>query len=371
MHRVSATAALISLIAIPAAYGQEQTTLEEIVVTAQKRTETAQDVSVSIAVISGEDIRNANAASAKDLVNKMSGVLAQDHYGTNTFYVIRGIGLNDYRVNSSPSAAVYVDEVYQATMLGGSPGVFDVERVEVLKGPQGTLYGRNASSGAVNIITRKPSDTRDGYVKAGYGSYQRVSLEGAVGGPLSEAVAFRVSGMLDRYGESVYDNVSPIPQLRAVAPGDAFVPENWGGRGQLLWHAGTATDVLLKASYSNRSGASANTIAIPTQQIAGSAAVCPGVNGAPDAARAGCRTGVFNGVSVIPPTGDRVVSHNFPPQFDADAWSSCVDGATSARLGRSDVHHGVRPHDGGAEFRFRRDDPRLAERAPGFPLSRL
>jgi iron complex outermembrane recepter protein len=317
-------AALISLIATQAAHAQDQTTLEEIVVTAQKRQETAQDVSVSIAVVSGDDIRNANVASAKDLVNKMSGVLAQDHYGTNTFYVIRGIGLNDYRVNSSPSAAVYVDEVYQATMLGGSPGVYDVERVEVLKGPQGTLYGRNASSGAVNIITRKPTDTLEGYVKAGYGSYQRVNLEGAVGGPLSDAVSFRVSGMLDRYGESVYDNVSPIPQLRDVVPGDAFAPENWGARAQLLWHAGTATDVLLKTAFAKRSGASANTIAIPTQQIPGGA-VCPGVNGPPNHnGREGCRTGVFNGVSVIPPTGERTVSHNFPPEFDADSWSSAL-----------------------------------------------
>jgi iron complex outermembrane recepter protein len=338
MHqrRAQTFATLVSLIALPIAHGQDQTTLEEIVVTAQKRQETAQDVSVSIAVVSGDDIRNANVASAKDLVNKMSGVLAQDHYGTNTFYVIRGIGLNDYRVNSSPSAAVYVDEVYQATMLGGSPGVYDVERVEVLKGPQGTLYGRNASSGAVNIITRKPGEELDGYVKAGYGAYQRVNLEGAVGGPLSDSVALRVSGMLDRYGESVYDNVSPIPQLRDVAPGDVFVPENWGGRAQLLWHAGTATDVLLKTAYAKRRGASANTIAIPTQQIPGSADVCPGVNAPPDnSVRAGCRTGAFNGVSVIPPTGDRTVSHNFAPQFDADSWSSAL--TVQQQLGWGDL----------------------------------
>jgi iron complex outermembrane receptor protein len=318
------SAGLVSLLAVQPALGQEQMTLEEVVVTALKRQETAQDVSVSIAVVSGEDIRNANVTSAKDLVNKMSGVLAQDHYGTNTFYVIRGIGLNDYRVNSSPSAAVYVDEVYQATMLGGSPGVFDVERVEVLKGPQGTLYGRNASSGAVNIITRKPTDELEGYVKAGYGRFQRVNVEGAVGGPLSDAAAFRVAGMLDRYGESVYRNVSPIPELRDVAAGDAFVPENWAGRAQLLWHAG-ATQVLLKAAFSNRSGASANTIAIPTQQIPGSTNVCPGTNGPPDnSVRAGCRTGTFNGVSVIPPSGDRTVSHNFAPLFDADASSAAL-----------------------------------------------
>jgi iron complex outermembrane receptor protein len=305
-----------------AAFGQEGETLDEIVVTAQKRAETAQEVPISIAVMSGEQIRDANVTSAKDLVDKVSGVLAQDHYGTNTFYVIRGIGLNDYRVNSSPSAAVYVDEVYQATMLGGSPGVYDVERVEVLKGPQGTLYGRNASSGAVNIITRKPTQELDGYAKVGYGAYQRMNVEGAVGGPLSEKVSYRVSGMLDRYGESVYRNVSPVPDLRAVSPGDAFVPENWGARAQLLFNPSGATDILFKGAFSKRRGASANTIAIPTQQIPG-ATTCPGVNGPPDGSdRSGCRTGALNGVSVIPPVADRTVSHNFPPQFDADSWSA-------------------------------------------------
>jgi iron complex outermembrane receptor protein len=321
-----ATVGLTLLIASPVIQGgQEESVLDEVVVTAQKRQETAQDVPISIAVLSADDVRNANVASAKDLLGKVSGVLAQDHYGTNTFYVIRGIGLNDYRVNSSPSAAVYIDEVFQATMLGGSPGVFDVERVEVLKGPQGTLYGRNASSGAVNIITRKPSDEFEGYAKAGFGAYERMSLEGAVGGSFSDALAFRLSGMFDRYGDSVYDNVSPVPQLRDVAPGDAFRPENWGGRAQLLWHAGEATEVLLKASYSRRRGASANTVAIPTQQIPGSADVCPGNNGPPDeGVRAGCRTGALGAVSVIPPTEDRTVSHNFPPEFDADGWSTAV-----------------------------------------------
>jgi iron complex outermembrane receptor protein len=311
----------VAAVSASALRAQEPSVLEEVVVTAQKRAETAQSVPISIAVMSGDAIRDANVASAKDLVDKVSGVLAQDHYGTNTFYVIRGIGLNDYRVNSSPSAAVYVDEVFQATMLGGSPGVYDVERVEVLKGPQGTLYGRNASSGAVNIITRKPGDEFEGYAKVGYGAYQRMTLEGAVGGPLNESTAFRFSGLFDRYGESVYKNVSPIPTLRDVAPGDVFVPENWSGRAQLLWQPGDATDVLLKAVFSKRRGASANTVAVPTQQIPG-AGVCPGVNGPPDEdVRAGCRTGTFNGVSVIPPTADRTVSHNFPSQFDADSWA--------------------------------------------------
>lgn len=321
---ILATLALTSG-AVQTVHAQDETSLEEIVVTAQKRQETVQDVPISIAVLSAEDIRNANVASAKELVDKMSGVLAQDHYGTNTFYVIRGIGLNDYRVNSSPSAAVYVDEVFQGTMLGGSPGVYDVERVEVLKGPQGTLYGRNASSGAVNIVTRKPTEKFEGYVKGGYGSYQRLSTEGAVGGPIGDSLAFRFSGMFDRYGESVYKNVSPAPQLRDVAPGDVFVPENLGARAQLLWRAGGDTDVLLKTSYSKREGASANTIAIPTTQIPGSASVCPGVNGPPDnRGRAGCSTGNLNGVPVIPPTADRTVSHNFPPEFDAEAWSAAL-----------------------------------------------
>jgi iron complex outermembrane receptor protein len=129
--------------------------LEEIVVTAQKRAENIQNVGLSIAALSAEQVDSMNVGGAKEIVNHVSGVLVNDNFGTYTSYVIRGIGQNDFEANSSPSAAVYVDDVYQANTIAGSPLVFDLERVEILKGPQGTLYGLNSSSCAVNFNSKR------------------------------------------------------------------------------------------------------------------------------------------------------------------------------------------------------------------------
>ena len=325
-------ASLVALFAPQAAQAQEQAqegAIDEIVVTAQRREEGSQDVPISIAVLGAEQIERANVQSVKDLVNNVSGVMVQDHYGTNTFYVIRGIGLNDFRSNSSPSAAVYVDEVYQSNMLAGSPPTFDIDRVEILKGPQGTLYGRNASSGAVNVITRRPTNEFDGYARLGYGAYGHLVTEGAFGGPISDQLMYRISAQADSYGASVFDNVSPtptllVPAVRTVPSGDAFAPEHWSVRGQLLWTPSIHTDILFGVHYSSRSGPTVNTIAIPTTQIPGSPFVCPGTNAAPDADRQGCRAGLTNDIFVIPPTGDREVSVNILSDSDATFWGASV-----------------------------------------------
>ena len=307
---------IVSLVAIAFSASASAAALEEIVVTAQKREQRLQDVPISISAINGDEILRANAQGMKELVNKISGVLVQDHYGTNTFYVIRGIGLNDYRANSAPSAAVYVDEIYQGGMLAGSPSAYDVERVEFLKGPQGTLYGRNASSGAINLITRKPTDEFEGYAKAGIGRFSNMIAEGAVSGPINENFLYRLSGQYNTFQDTVFDNVSPDPSV-SVDP-DAFEPTQASIRGQLLWQPSDVSEVLLKATYTEKSGPTASSIAVPTRDgpIAGS---CPGTDGSYDANfAAGCTAGFQ--FRHVPSNGSREVNHNIVADNDFKFW---------------------------------------------------
>jgi iron complex outermembrane receptor protein len=296
--------------------------IEEIVVTAQKRQESIQDVPISMAAIGGDEIQRTNAQSVKELVGKVSGVLIQDHYGTNTFYVIRGIGLNDFRSNSSPSAAVYVDEVYQGGMLAGSPPTYDVDRLEILKGPQGTLYGRNASSGAVNLITRKPTEEFEGYAKVGIGRFTNVLGEGVVSGPISDSLMYRLSAQYSSYEDTVHENVSPLPAVRDVRGTDAFVPESVSVRGQVLFQPGNDTDVLIKGTLTSKSGSTANSVAIPRlDSLSAGDPPCPGFDGSLDANFAANCTAGFE-LQHIPTnaSNDRETNHNFVSENDLDFW---------------------------------------------------
>jgi iron complex outermembrane recepter protein len=310
-----ATAVLMAPEGTPAADAEVPAgMLEEVVVTAQKRSENIQSVGLSIAALSAEQVDAMNVGGAKELVNHVSGVLVNDNFGTYTSYVIRGIGQNDFEANSSPSAAVYVDDVYQANTIAGSPLVFDLERVEVLKGPQGTLYGRNSSSGAVNIISKRPTSEFEASAKLLVARFNHYELEGAISGPISDSLMYRLAGKSLRQ-DSPYDLVTPDP-TRPVASGEAYAPKDHAVRGQLLWKAGDATNVLFMGRFAQQKGIASNSIAIPTTQVPGGP-VCPGRAGPPEgAALAGCRAGYAAGGFVVPPTDEFTVSVNFLEPMD-------------------------------------------------------
>ncbi len=169
--------------------------LEEIVVTAQKREETLQNVANPVTVFSGEDLNSLRIKEPRDLAMQTPGLLTK--FGPNglrtvSFY-LRGVGINDFSGTVDSSVGVYVDEVYKPTPDTLNFALMDVQRVEVLKGPQGTLYGRNSTGGAVNIISAPPTSEAEGYVRAGYQRYNTATIEGAVSGPLSETLLGRVS----------------------------------------------------------------------------------------------------------------------------------------------------------------------------------
>ena len=168
--------------------------LEEIVVTARKQEQSLQDVSISISAFTGDQLRELGISNAHDIAWSAPGVYATGSQGdANPLYTIRGIGLNDVFSNNNPTVGIYVDEVIQpfTPMMGFH--LFDVSRVEVLKGPQGTLYGRNTTGGAINFISNRPGDEFDGYFRTGYGRFDRFEAEGAIGGPVADGWGARIA----------------------------------------------------------------------------------------------------------------------------------------------------------------------------------
>jgi iron complex outermembrane receptor protein len=169
--------------------------LETIVVTAQKRSENIQDVPISIQALSGKDIIKFGIKSSADLSAYTPNVdiALPDGAGSQPIISIRGVGLNDYSTNNSGPNGVYVDEVYLSAPSSQSFQTFDLQRVEVLKGPQGTLYGRNTNGGALNFITVKPTDTLSEDFHVEYSSFNTINVQGAVGGPIADNLTGRVA----------------------------------------------------------------------------------------------------------------------------------------------------------------------------------
>lgn len=169
----------------------------EIVVTAQRRSENLQDVPVSVATISDETLAaiNAGGADVRGLSGRVPSLTIESSFG-RTFprFYIRGLGNTDFDLNASqPVSLVYDDIVLENPILKGFPA-FDVDRVEVLRGPQGTLFGRNTPAGIVKFDTVKPGGGRN-YARISYGTYGTINAEGALGGKLGDSAAVRVSGI--------------------------------------------------------------------------------------------------------------------------------------------------------------------------------
>lgn len=173
----------------------------DIVVTAQKRNENVQDVAISIAAYSGDQLRALGIEESSDVASFTPGVhISGNLAGQNTQFTIRGVTQTDFNDIVEAPNAVYLDEGYIAIAQGQSFAVYDIDRVEVLKGPQGTLFGRNATGGLVHYISRLPSLSEwGGYVDTRFGimdnpsSPHILTVEGAVGGPISEHVGVRTA----------------------------------------------------------------------------------------------------------------------------------------------------------------------------------
>lgn len=169
--------------------------LEEVVVTAQKREQNLQDVSVAVTAFTGNALRELNMTNSVDIAGQTPGLNIGTPVGegNNPSITLRGVGLNDFNDNNEGPIAVYRDEVYQSAMPGLTFQLFDMERVEVLRGPQGTLYGRNATGGLVHFISKKPTKETEGYVDLSIAEYSQIKFEGAISGSLTDAIQGRLS----------------------------------------------------------------------------------------------------------------------------------------------------------------------------------
>ena len=201
-------------------------TLEEIVVTAQKRNQSIQDIGFSVAAIGAEDAAR-YAGDAGALAGQIPGVEA---YGSGSHlqsFFIRGIGLNEFAGNFNAPVAIHRDEVYVSKNWMITRPSFDIERIEVLKGPQGTLFGRNTTGGAVNYYAKEPTSEFEGSVRLSADEFSRYGLEGAVSG----AVAENLQGRLSFYRSFG----SGGPQDNLFTGDEHGAPDVTEVRGQLLW----------------------------------------------------------------------------------------------------------------------------------------
>ncbi len=172
--RTVLSAALIAALACASLRAFADEGLDEIVVTAQKKSERLQDVPIAITALSAAELNNRGARQAGDVAATVPNMLLNLPYGPEAqpTFTLRGVTTQDFSENQSSPIAMYVDEVYKSVGAVQTLQVYDLDRVEVLRGPQGTLYGKNATGGAVSFYTANPSMTQtDGYVTAGVGNY--------------------------------------------------------------------------------------------------------------------------------------------------------------------------------------------------------
>ena len=203
--------------ATPHVSGQENTgksgplTLEEIIVTAQKREQNLQDVGISVTAFSGEQLDNLGATNTTDITQQVPGLQLFTYTPGVIVFNVRGVSQNNFIDTLEAPVAVYMDDAYIASLNGLGQQMFDMDRVETLRGPQGTLFGRNATGGVIHYVTNAPDeDEANGYIKAGVGEYDNYIVEGAVGGAFSTNLRGRFSGrweQADGYTESVTPGV--------------------------------------------------------------------------------------------------------------------------------------------------------------------
>jgi iron complex outermembrane receptor protein len=191
----------------PAASEGARTVIQEIVVTAQKREENLQDVPIAISAFSAEQLEAQGTETTKNLAQLTPGLTITELAGY-TFIYLRGVGSDAFVASADPSVASYVDGIYVPIGHGFAQELGGVERVEVLKGPQGTLFGRNSTGGAINVTTKKPGRELEGSVGLSYAEFETYSAKAYVSIPLSDSFAFSVSGLL-RGAESYYDRGGP------------------------------------------------------------------------------------------------------------------------------------------------------------------
>ena len=196
--------------------GTSEGDLMEIVVTAQKRKEKIQDVPLSITAVTAEDLKMAGVTTNLDLTQLVPG-LKMDRIAGFTNPAIRGVTTSIDEPGADPNVATYIDGIYQSNPAAGTFDLPDVQRIDVLKGPQGTLFGRNATGGAIQIFTLDPSDEFAGHLGVSYASFHDQTVKAYVSGPLIENKVFASISGFEETADSYYTNVGPPMTLNGIS----------------------------------------------------------------------------------------------------------------------------------------------------------
>ena len=193
-----------------AAYAQAASEeVGDIVVTAQKREQNLQDVALAVTALGGQTLEAIGRQDVTALAGQVPSLQVNQYSPTITVFNIRGVSQNDFADSQEAPIAFYNDEVYVGALGAISGQTFDLERVEILRGPQGTLFGRNATGGLVQIITAKPTDTLEGFASLTVGSYGQIATEAAISGPITDRVRARLSGTTNHHGGYIENDIGP------------------------------------------------------------------------------------------------------------------------------------------------------------------
>jgi iron complex outermembrane recepter protein len=197
-----ATSILSAFAYMPAAYAQDEAKaaeeggIAEIVVTAQRRNENVQDVPIAISAFSAEQLEAQGVTNTLQIGQYVPNLIAQNNTGIGSAnaYFLRGLGSTETIATFDPPVGTYVDDIYLSRQNANNLSLFDVERIEVLRGPQGTLFGRNTTGGAINVIMAKPGNEISGFGEIGYGRFHKTIARGSIDLPLADSFAIKLSG---------------------------------------------------------------------------------------------------------------------------------------------------------------------------------
>ena len=213
----------------------------DIVVTAQRREQKRKDVGIAITVLDKETIHDLNITNATDVVRAIPNLRYNAYASSQVVFNLRGVSMTSYGDEQEPPVAVYQDDSYSSSMSTAGFPIFDLARTEALRGPQGTLFGRNATGGAVQFISTQPKDNTEGFLSATYGRFNETVLEGALQGQLAKNFDVRVSGLYD-HDDGYIKNLIP-------EQADRGANNHWALRGIFKWSPSTDFTAKLTLRY--------------------------------------------------------------------------------------------------------------------------
>src|SRR6202051_2788117 len=241
-------AAILAMLAAASAYADtppvDADSIQEIDVTAEKRSESLQSVPVSVTALTRAQLGQLKMDSPSDLVTQVPNLQVNGIVGEGSpLFSLRGVSMFDYSLNQSSPVASYIDEVYKGNFTLFGVELYDLERIEVLRGPQGTLYGKNTTGGAINFITHKPGFETEADIKVGAGNYNRREVEGDLQTALvPDRVAVRFAFTYTKVDGFIQNVLPGHPDLEGV--------DQYGVRLSLLWKACDDLQFTLRASKS-------------------------------------------------------------------------------------------------------------------------